>query len=76
MKSVDAGHVAEELVVLFSRVGVPRKILTDQGSNFTSQLLKEVSESPYYPQTNGPVEKFNQMLKEMLRKAATDEGKD
>ena len=35
----DAQHVAEEL---FSRVGVPLEILTDQGSNFTSKLLSKV----------------------------------
>ena len=85
LKSIDAGHVAEELMVLFSRVGVPKEILTDQGSNFTSQLLKEVYRllsikpirtSPYHPQTDGLVERFNQTLKAMLRRTATDEGKD
>ena len=29
-------------MVLFLRVGVPKEILTDQGSNFTSQLLKDM----------------------------------
>ena len=85
LKSIDAGHVAEELMVLFSRVGVPNEILTDQGSNFTSQLLKEVYRllsiklirtSPYHPQTDGLVERFNQTLKAMLRRTGTDEGKD
>ena len=85
LKSIDAGHVAEELMVLFSRVGVPKEILTDQGSNFTSQLLKEVywllsikliRTSPYHSQTDGLVERFNQTLKAMLRRTATDEGKD
>ena len=42
LRSIDAEHVAEELMTLFSRVGVPREILTDQGSNFTSKLLTEV----------------------------------
>ena len=42
LKPIDVGHVAEELTVLFSRVEVPKEILTDEGSNFTSQLLKEV----------------------------------
>ena len=73
------------LIKAFSRVGVPKEILTDQGSNFTSQLLAEVYRllhiqpikmSPYHPQTDGLVERFNQTLKAMLRKTAQDEGKD
>ena len=40
LRFTDAECIAEELVTVFSRVGVPREILTDQGSNFTSQLLK------------------------------------
>lgn len=64
---------------------MPEEILTDQGSNFTSQLLAElyrllhvhpIRTSPYHPQTDGLVERFNQTLKSMLRKAASDEGKD
>ncbi|KAL5510367.1 hypothetical protein EMCRGX_G005901, partial [Ephydatia muelleri] len=42
MRTVDAEHVAEELVTMFARVGVPREILTDQGTNFMSKLLAEL----------------------------------
>ena len=85
LKSIDAVHIAEELAVLFSRVGIPEEILTDQGSNFTSQLLVEIYRllhvhpirtTPYHPQTDGLVERFNQTLKSMLRKTAIEEGKD
>ena len=85
LKSIDAEHIAEELVKLFARVGVAQEILTDQGSNFTSQLLVEIYRmlhihpirtSPYHPQTDGLVERFNQTLKAMLRKVAVAEGKD
>ena len=50
-------------------VGVPRKILTNQGSNFTSWLLTELYRllhvhairiSPYHLQTDSLVERFNQ----------------
>ena len=85
LRTIDAEAVAEELVKIFSRVGIPKEILTDQGSNFTSQLLVEVYRllhvnairtSPYHPQTDGVVERFNQTLKGMLRKTACEEGKD
>lgn len=42
MKFIDAASVAEELLKMFSRVGIPEEILTDQGTNFTSQLLAEL----------------------------------
>ena len=85
MKPVDAEKVAMELVKVFARVGVPGEILTDQGSNFTSQLLEElyrmlhiqpIRTSPYHPQTDGLVEHFNQTLKAMLRKVHIQEGQD
>ena len=85
MRLVDAVHVAEELLVFSSRFSVPQEILTDQGANFTSKLLTElyrmlhahpIRTTPYHPQTDGLVERFNKTLKSMLRKAAISEGKD
>lgn len=38
---IEAVAIAEELVKVFSRVGIPQDILPDQGSNFTSKLLQE-----------------------------------
>ena len=42
LRSINAEHVVEELLKVFAQVGVPQEILTDQGSNFTSQLLAEM----------------------------------
>lgn len=62
MKNVEAERVAMELVKIFSRVGIPKEILSDQGSNFISQLLKKVYNllqidsictSPYHLYANG-----------------------
>ena len=85
LRSITAPKVAEVLVDLFSRHGVPEEILTDQGTNFTSGLLGELYllihvkalwTSPYHPQTDGLVERFNQTLKSMLRKTLKGEKRD
>ena len=85
MRTVHAEAVADELVKVFSRVGIPEEILTDQGTNFTDKLLgelyrllniKALRTSPFHPQTDGLVERFNGTLKDMLRKTAQEDGKD
>ena len=48
LRAIDAVTVAEELMKLFSRMGIPQEILTDQGSNFQSQLLREAVPPPTY----------------------------
>ncbi|XP_053872984.1 uncharacterized protein LOC128831041, partial [Malaclemys terrapin pileata] len=77
LRNISARTIAMELVKIFARVGLPRELLTDQGTNFTSRLLKQVCEilgvkqlrtSIYHPQTDGLVERFNRTLKGMLRR--------
>ena len=41
---VDARSVADALTEIFSRLGIPGEILTDQGSNFMSSLMTEFFE--------------------------------
>jgi hypothetical protein len=59
----------------FTRHGVPRTVLSDKGSQFTSALaqalfeamnIRKLSSSAYHPQTNGSVERFMRTLAEML----------
>ena len=85
LPSVEAPRIARELVHLCSRMGIPDEILTDQGTNFMSSLLEEVYRmlhikrirtTPYHPQTDGLVERFNGTLKSMLKKFVNKNGKD
>ena len=76
LKDIQAETVAEALVNMFTRVGVPKEILSDQGSQFLSAVMKEMCRllslkqlvtTPYHPICNGLIEKFNGTLKNMLR---------
>ena len=82
LRNITASRVAKALIDIFARHGIPEGILTDQGKNFTSALLGELYRligtrslrtSPYHPQTDGLVERFNQTLKAMLRKVLKGE---
>jgi len=42
LKNISTITVAEALVSIFSRIGIPQEILSDQGTQFTSNLIKEV----------------------------------
>ena len=42
-RTIETEKVAEALVEIFTRVGVPKEILTDLGAQFTSNLMKEIS---------------------------------
>ena len=81
LKSIDTETVAEPLIGIFSRVGLPNEILNDNGSQFVSGLMKEVARllsiswvcsSPYHPQSNGLCEKWNGSLKRMLRRMCAE----
>lgn len=77
LPSFDTKTVAEGLLDMFTRVGLPREILSDRGTSFTSDLMKEITNllsirqlttTPYHPMCNGLVERFNGTLKLMLKK--------
>ena len=68
MTTITVTSIAEKLMDLFSRHGVPKEILIDQGTNFMSELLqklhklpgiKSIRISPYHSKTDDLVERFN-----------------
>ena len=76
MKTIDTETVAEALVNIFSRLGIPEEILSDIGTQFVSDCMKEVTRlrsikqittTPYHPMCNGLTEKFNGTMKLMLK---------
>ena len=76
LKRIDTETVAEALVDIYSRLGVPEEILSDQETQFISDCMKEVcrllgvtqsTTTPYHPICNGLVEKFNGALKMLKR---------
>ena len=85
LASTTTEAVAEALLSIFARVGVPVEVLSDNGPQFVSDLMKEVSRlmsiqwihsSPYHPQANGLVEKFNGTLKKMLIRLLAERPRD
>ena len=77
MKRIDTETVAEGLLGIWAHIGIPREILTDQGTQFMGGVMEAVyrllsirhlTTTPYHPQCNGLVEKFNGTLKLMLKK--------
>jgi len=85
LKDIQAETVAKALVNMFTRVGVPKEILSDQGSQFLSAVMKDMCRllflkqlvtTPYHPICNGLTEKFSGMLKNMLRHMCPEKPKD
>ncbi|KAI2645879.1 Retrovirus-related Pol polyprotein from transposon 17.6 [Labeo rohita] len=85
LRNATAKSIAQELFLLASRVGLPSEILTDQGTPFMSRLMadlcrllrvKQLRTTVYHPQTDGLVERFNQTLKQMLRRVTAEDKRD
>ena len=67
-----AAHFVNDVI---TKYGAPENVLTDQGTNFLSILVKNICElfkikqirtTSYHPQTDGLVERFNRTLCDML----------
>jgi hypothetical protein len=63
--------------------GVPKKIVSDRGTQFTSRFWQKLHESmdtklnfssAYHPQTDGQTKRTNQVLEDMLRACALKHG--
>ena len=83
MKEATAKNVVEFIYKeIICRHGCPRIILSDRGTHFRNEIVDGICEkfrikhklsSPYHPQTNGLVERFNRTLCEGLAKVTEKE---
>ena len=81
LKNIDTISVAEALISVFARVGIPKEILSDRGRQFTSDLMAEIDRllnikplftTPWHPAANGLVEKMNGTIKSIIKKLCQD----
>ena len=76
MKSTTAERTVEVLRTMFSRFGLPRELVSDNGLQFTASTFAKCMQengirhrrsAPYHPATNGAAERVIQTLKRSLR---------
>lgn len=82
LQKATSKNIAREIILLFSHVGFPKDLLTDQGMPFISKLMtevyqllqvKQVCTLDYHPQT---MKRFNQTLKRMLQRVLDKDGRN
>ncbi|CAD6200298.1 unnamed protein product [Caenorhabditis auriculariae] len=83
-QSISATNTVKILKEIFARNGFPETIVSDNGTQFTSQLFAEMCQNgniqhirtaPYCPQSNGQAERFVDTLKRALKKLQKGEEK-
>ena len=81
MKSITTIEVAEALFNTYTRVGFPSEVLSDLGTQFVSDLMKEVSRlmsvkqihcSRNHAMNNGMCEKQNGLIKKILKRMCAE----
>ena len=81
LKRVDNVTVIDAMMEVFSCFGLPKVLLTDQGSVFTSKLTKamckefgitKIQTTPYHPQSDGALERWHACHKGMLKRSESD----
>ena len=85
LRHIDSGTVSQALLGMFSHVGFPTTLTSDNGTQFTSEMFEEFLKGlgthhqltpPYHAQSNGLVERFNGTLKQILKKLCAERPKD
>lgn len=83
--NIKAPTVSKALIKFFTLFGLPKEILSDQGSNFTSGLfqqvvyqlgIKQITSPAYHPESQVSLERFHSTLKTMLQTYCFENKKD
>ena len=76
MKTTTSTKTIEVLRSIFSRNGIPVQVVSDNGSQFSSEEfsnfmknngIKHYKSAPYHPATNGQAERFIQTFKNSMK---------
>ncbi|CAC5399297.1 unnamed protein product [Mytilus coruscus] len=83
MKNITSESTINVLRTIFSRNGIPSRIVSDNGPQFTSQEfenfmqlngIKHIRSASYHPSTNGLAERFVQTFKQAMKSSSNDSG--
>ena len=85
LRNIKTKTIVRALVKVFTLVGLPKSVQSDQGSNFMSGVfqqvmhelgIKQYRSSAYHLESKGALERFHQTLKNMIRSYYFDTEKD
>ena len=80
MKSTTAEKTVEKLRTLFADYGLPHELVSDNGPQFVSDIMKQflrdnnvkhILSAPYHPSSNGEAERFVQTFKRAMKAKRT-----
>jgi transposase InsO family protein len=75
LKNQGAYATSKALAKVFLKFGIPNKVISDNGSNFISKVIKDLMSffnveklvtSPYHPQANGKIENRHKIFSNVL----------
>lgn len=81
LSNMSSSSVISKLKRLFATHGIPEKLMTDNGTQFTSREFElftkqwnftHLTSSPHYPRSNGLAENAVKQAKQLLEKSKTD----
>ena len=85
LRNIKTKSIVKALIKLFTFVGLPKSVQSDQRSNFMSGIfqqvmhelgIKQYRSSAYHPESQGALKRFLQTLKNMIRSYCFDTEKD